>query len=112
VFKKNELRELMDKEVDIGARSIGANTEDPPSKFSKDKFGVCYDCQHLKAAITEYGKIHARCFELEVSLSSLDPIIHCSSYKKRGSMTLWEMKDIAVILEPFKKQAGFIIEED
>jgi len=27
-------------------------------------------------------------------------------------MTLWEMKDIAVILEPFKKQAGFIIEED
>ena len=113
-FLKSETRELVDKEVDIGARSIGADTEygSAPNKFNKDKFGICYNCQHLKAAVTEYNKIYAKCYELEIYLNSLDPVIDCSEYKKRGSMTLWEMKDIATVIEVGRRKAGFIIEED
>ena len=101
------------RQIDTGARIIGADLEDGmgPIKFDKDKFGVCTDCSHLRAAITRFNKTFAQCYEFEINLNSVDPIVECTKYDQKGSMKLWEMKDIAIIIEPWRKQAGFITED-
>jgi hypothetical protein len=110
---RDEKKHQISKEVDVGARLIGADIDDGvgPSHFDVSKFGVCNDCSSLKAATTQYGKTFAQCYEFEMILNGTDPIVTCTKYDKRGSMKLWEMKDIAIILEPHRKQAGFITED-
>ena len=104
----NEEKEKISKQVDIGARLLGSDDDVGPINFDGKKFGLCCDCKHLKAAITKYNKSYVQCYEFEIFLNSIDPVETCNRYERRGSMTLWEMKDIATIIEPFKKQAGFI----
>ena len=101
------------RQIDIGARLIGSDIDDGlgPSHFDNDKFGVCSDCTHLRAAITKYNKTIAQCYEFEILLNGVDPMVKCTKYDKKGSMKLWEMKDIAIIIEPWRKQAGFITED-
>lgn len=107
---KNE-RDRIGREVDLGARNIGSDTEygSPPVDFDTKKFGLCCDCSELRASISKFGSIFARCYEFDKNLNSSDPIEKCSDYKKKGSMTLWDMKEIAYIIEVDKKEIGFIL---
>jgi hypothetical protein len=106
-------RDSIGKEVDNAARLLGADVEwgNPPAKFDKDVYGICFDCVNLRACKSKYGRTYARCYEFELALNSSDPVIECTSYKKKGELSLFDMKEIAIILEPGRRQAGFIVEE-
>ena len=97
------------KQVDIGARKIGANTEweqSPRDEIIPLK--CCKDCIFLNYTETQYGQKFVSCNELSVKLNGIDPVIKCTSYKKRGEMELWEMKDIAIYIDDReKKRVGF-----
>jgi len=99
----------LSKEIDVGARLIGADVDEGtgPSNFNSKRFGICSDCTSLKACVSEYGRTFAQCYEFEMLLYGRDPIVNCTKYEKKGEMKLWEMKEIAIILEPHKKKAGF-----
>jgi hypothetical protein len=113
-LKSGERRKI-DKEIDSGARRLGVEDDwdgfRQKDVFSKEDFGICYDCKELRACRTRYGKVLAKCYEFDITMNGTDPIMECSCYKRRGEMTLFEMKDMAIIIETNKRQAGFIIEE-
>ena len=106
-------RKFVNKEIDAGARALGYDTEYGSPKqtvFNKDKFGICHDCVFLRGAESMYGRTIAICNEFEMRLNGMDPIKNCTEYKKRGGMTLWDMKEMALILDVDRRTAGFIVE--
>jgi len=107
------MKEKVNKEVDRGALLIGADVEygEPPLKFDSSEFGICYDCKYLRACKTRYGKTLARCWEFDINLNAGDPIEGCTNYSKRNEMDLFTMKEMAILLDVDKKQAGFILVE-
>lgn len=110
----SEDRRTIEREVDTGARLLGADVEwgEPPSRYDKDLYGICFDCKNLRTFRTKYGKIYAKCYEFEERLNSKDPVEDCSCYSRRGEMDLFSMKEIAIIIDNTKRQqAGFIVKE-
>jgi len=76
------------------------------------QLGLCANCGNLRACISEFGKIVARCDVFKCSLNAQDPIKDCTSFEKRGEVPLYELKEMAIILEPNKKQVGFIKDDN
>lgn len=108
----DEKRKKINKEVNSAARSLKLMDEydeeiHTKNIFDEDIFGICHDCMHFRCAETKYGNAFANCWEFEVRLNASDPVTKCSQYKKRGEMTLIEMKDMAYIIEIEKRKAGF-----
>jgi len=77
-------------------------------KFDGDEFGLCSDCKYLYAARTEYGTVIGKCFELNIMIRGIDKIKECTMYDKKGSMSLQDMKEIAIIIEVDKNRVGFV----
>ena len=106
--KDKERQETMEKEVDIGARKIGADTDYGREPASSSAFGLCSDCVYLDAAESEYGIVFARCEELEIKINRTNIITKCTKYRGRGKMELWEMKEIAIYIDDSNRtKAGF-----
>lgn len=80
------------------------------SRFSED-FGICNDCSHFYATETKFSKVYARCTEIEKRLDPRDPIVKCSWYRKRGMLSIYDMKEMATPID-IRRQAGFINTED
>lgn len=76
--------------------------------FSKEQFGMCHDCSFLLANITEYGNTIACCLKFKKYLSGKDSVKYCTIYCKKNQMALWEMNQIAYIIDNDEKTTGFI----
>lgn len=70
----------------------------------------CCDCGNLRGFITKYGNKHAICAEFEIELNCIDPIERCTSYYKRNSLSIHDMKEMAMMIE-VKRGVGFTAEE-
>lgn len=77
-----------------------------------ESLGLCKDCEDLQAYETEYGNIFAKCGNTKMLLKASDPITHCSMYWKTGQMTLKELKEMAILINPSERKIGFINIED
>lgn len=109
-----DIKRSVEKEINNGARLIGADLEwgTKPSRYDKDLYGICFDCKNLRTFRTKYGKVYAKCYEFDERLNSKDPVEECSCYSRRGEMNLYDMKEMALIIDNTKKQqVGFIIKE-
>ena len=96
------------KEVSIGLNNIGIVDEVTKNgDFSKDEFGLCYDCRWLFGIKTEYGKTYGRCELQDITLNSIDKIKKCTRYTRIGCMSIGDMKEIAHIIEVDKNVIGF-----
>ena len=104
-------KELIDSEIDIGAAKLGMNDEGTHLKhhIMFAQLGLCKDCSNLHALETKWGKMYAICdeFGFKLRLRYDDPVCNCSRYSASGQMSLWDMKEMATILEPNKKIVGF-----
>ena len=106
----NEGKRRLNSEIDGAAAMIGGSDWEPPRhKTSWDVLGLCKDCSHLEAAKTEYGSTFARCESFECRLRPGDPVVDCTSYKKTSILSLDDMKEMCIIIDPDKKKAGFIM---
>ena len=79
---------------------------DIPNLHDYSCYGLCSDCNYLITAESEFKILIAKCAELEIKLTSAQPIIKCTKYNKRGQMSLWDMKDIAILIDD-KEKIGF-----
>lgn len=108
-------RREISREVERGAKAIKMDEDGNLSSkkiFNKELFGICYDCKKFRGAVTKYGNAYAWCWEFETKLNASDPVVKCSEYEKRGGLTLFEMKDMATLIEVDKKEkAGFVHHE-
>ncbi len=105
-----EFSDLEEKEQEK-LSSILDNVESIHYKSSSrlpSSFGICSSCSYFKYARTQYRIRKAFCGELEIPLYDSDPITECSEFSRRGELSLWDMKGMAIYLEPDKKEAGFL----
>lgn len=71
-------------------------------------FGICSDCKQFEYQRSKFGKEYFRC-NIEGNRffpSQIDPIEKCSCFTKRGLMDLFDMWNIATMVE-LKNPVGF-----
>lgn len=73
-------------------------------------FGLCDTCSRCQLAKFEFREPIAFCSHFETRLGK-DRVVECTGYYERGRMSLWDMQQVAYILET-GKQIGFIGEEE
>jgi len=98
-----------EKEVSIGIAKLGLDhwetLHDRVTTF--DELELCSTCTSARALKTKYGKLSAFCYEFDLKLNNVDPVIECLSYIKKGSMNLNQMKEIATLIDIDTKKIGF-----
>ena len=108
----SEREKKTEREVNMGLRNLKLEDDSYISgngiKFHGDDFGICSDCKYLYAAKTEYGTSIGKCFEMNIMLRGIDNIKECTMYGKKGSMSLDDMKEIAIIIDVNKSRVGFM----
>lgn len=76
------------------------------------RFGICSDCTSLEMANGDTGVLFAQCKYFERKLSQRSPIRECTQFYKRGQLSLWDMKEIAWLIDDDRTIVGFNNEED
>ncbi len=111
---KDKKIEKLNNEVSRGLSVLGLDKweGEMSTPFSKEFFGLCSTCRCLKAAKTRYGRIKAKCYEFEVELHGIDPVVECTAFSRRGEMDLSNMKEIALLIDITKKSIGFKSEKE
>ena len=111
--EKERLKEA-DK-IEAVASSLGLGTYYGLTAFEfkpLERFGLCSSCGQLSYARRKYTIAKAWCVELEIRLRDDDPIIECTSFEKRNSLSLNSMKDMATLIDLKENNpAGFITEK-
>lgn len=78
--------------------------------------GVCSSCDHFFYQKTRLNEEYFLCERVVGEfaksgkrINTADPLVECSGYKKKGEMSLWDMKDMAILIERGgpKKAPGF-----
>jgi hypothetical protein len=64
-----------------------------------ENLGLCGTCIHLTLVESDFSIKMAKCRELEFKINLSEPVKKCSDYKRIGSLSLHEMKDIAWLIE-------------
>lgn len=82
----------------------------PQFSASNSRYGLCASCKEFQLIRTLYKVLLARCGNVNLELHDDDPVIECSLYDKRGSLTLSQMINMAYIFEIDRKKAGFLEE--
>lgn len=78
-----------------------------PNRLDKDEFGLCSNCTHARVTKTKYGNIYMFCTEWERHLNGVNLVSECTAYHKIGQMSLFDMKEIAVMIDVENKKIGF-----
>jgi len=66
------------------------------------KYGICGMCLFFHYFITIYEKEHACCAKLRIRLSTIDRIKDCIDFNDFSLPSIYEMTQIATILDPKK----------
>ena len=121
MFTKNEQQGNMKKLSDLGEdeRTKISNEIDSLSRqYSvnshydfggiKIDMGLCTSCAQLLYTKTEYGTTFAFCDRWGSRLNGVDLVSECTGFSRNGGMSLWDMKEIAVLIDIPKRKIGIV----
>lgn len=74
---------------------------------AKTNYGICGSCTLIGLIKTAYAVKMARCNRFKIPLSDADPVKECSEHSPVGQLSLYDMGQIAWIIEPPKIIRGF-----
>jgi len=111
VKEETQAREVVEAAGEVlGLNTYNSSGETIPKDV--DIYGICKKCQNLDYIKYEFHGQLAYCRHHEAVLSGVRRILECSSFDKRGRMTLTNMMDIAYDLsylsQPDHKRAGLV----
>ena len=106
-FKDDEKAALQQSVNFQAKRIIDTDYEDAYNTI-EDDYGLCSDCKEFKLTKMEFGDIYAECREWDKMRNSQRRVVECSAYNKRGAMTLWDMQNLAYIIDVEDKKVGLI----
>lgn len=112
-----EEQEALDKTIRNAAqRQQEEKAERTATK--EDLYGICAGCNHFCCVESEFEVRAAWCSSEWLRrnlqpfyLTSVHPIRKCSEFSRKGHMNLWEMKQIAILIDIPKRKAGFTEEK-
>lgn len=101
-------QKLMNK-IGQQAEAINRKMEEKTLNTSDD-FGLCNTCVNFLCAKTEFGIVKAKCQKhaMDMFLDTRHPIEKCSIYFKKGQLSLFQMAQMATLIDIPKDKAGFI----
>ncbi|KKN08869.1 hypothetical protein LCGC14_1052380 [marine sediment metagenome] len=102
--EKQDIRESVNLQ---GKKIIDSFYEEGHQKVSDDSYGLCADCKEFKITKMEFGETFAECGVWDKRRTSQRKVEECSAYVKRGQMTLFDMQQMAYIIEVDTKKIGF-----
>lgn len=106
----DEQRKALRDEVDAKTNAMSIDPWDGDCYWNHAKFdgnfGLCETCTNFQYAKTEFKVRKAWCYELDIVLSPVDPIIECTRFDERGKLSIREMYDMAWVIEP-RNPIGF-----
>ncbi len=73
----------------------------------KSVYGICASCNNFYYCRQAYQNKRAYCNRFEILLMGKDRMIECNKYEGKGQLTLNQMKDIALYVNPSKRKVGF-----
>lgn len=106
---EKDLKDKIDSEIQAGQAGLPENWDGHIIENIKiDKYGLCNTCTKVRICKTKYHRVMAYCEQWERHLNEIDPVIECTNYKKRGQLSLFEMQNMAIIIELDKKKVGLL----
>lgn len=101
--------EILGSSEELLTRKIQTENSKVPSNY-----GLCSECEHLVYRKTQLMDEECVCdayvsdhFRMKTQPRTYDSIIECSTFYKRGQLSLSEMGQIATIIEIKKRKIGF-----
>ncbi len=77
--------------------------------INDDSYGICNKCTNLLLTVFEFGsKKSAYCEKWKRFLEENKRVEDCSAFNEKGKLSLYDMKQIAIMIEPSEKEIGFI----
>lgn len=72
-------------------------------------FGICSNCKNFMFAEGEFVLVFAKCTMFERPLIQKNAIKNCSSYDEKGSLSLYDMRSMAILIDNVeKREVGFM----
>ena len=116
--KINELEEneqqILGDELESKATTLGLNSWNSYNSRNnlnslEQAIGICSNCKSLQYCKSEFGNAFARCSNFEIRLSGQNKIAECTCHDAKGILSLEDMKNIAILIDPDKSEIkGFI----
>jgi hypothetical protein len=71
--------------------------------------GLCAKCKVMRYCKTEFGDVLAFCQMFKIRLHGQNKIVDCNEYNPRGTMSLKDMENIAILINQSEPEIkGFI----
>lgn len=77
------------------------------AKCKLDSFGICGSCKKFVFAESEFEVVLSSCPTLGITINSKQQIKNCNSYDKLGTLTLFDMINMAYLIDIPKEPIGF-----
>ena len=106
-LSKKEKSKISD-EIDALGSKYTAGKYSGEFSGSKVEMGLCSTCKELLFTKTQYGNTYAMCERWDKTLNGIDLVVRCGAFRKRGEMSLYDMKDIAVLIDVQQRKIGMI----
>ena len=84
-------------------------------RVRNDGFGICNTCIFFCCCESEFNIERATCSSVDLGrpwLSMARPILHCTDYRNKKEMSLFDMKQMAVLIDPPPRPVGFSMSEE
>ena len=108
---KDEEWEQQDSMIDAG-RSAMKVAEQGGGRIRNWQFGICANCKNFDVVESEFKVLFARCCSINIRLNTKEPVKFCSAFMKRGEMSIYDMKQIAYLIDVPKDKIGFKTESE
>lgn len=103
--KENIENELESKAIRLGLKFW---SNDRHGDLLKDKIGLCSNCKDFTYCKTEFGNIYAKCSTFDIRMSGQNKITECNMFDQKGTLTLSDMYNIAIVIDIPKRTPGFL----
>lgn len=104
---EDDLQNSIGLELDALESSFEAARRSEVKPTNKAFFGMCASCKGFSYAETEFGVLVAFCKRFKIKRKAGSVVKTCYEYEQRGQMDLYEMREIAYLIEPVKDKLGF-----
>lgn len=100
----------LDELIDIYDSRLPSKRGEGVGRISHSEYGLCSTCSKFEVVESEFKVKLARCGYFKMMLNTTDPVKGCSEYIGRKEMSLWDMKNLATLIDAPNRKAGFIVE--
>lgn len=91
----------------IQSNSLLINSHRSESVNSLNKFGLCGGCKFFQFVESEFNIEFSRCSEFNKVILGKRPIVNCTEYEAKGSLSLRDLQSIAILIDVPKEKVGF-----